>query len=89
MFWLNYIVIKCLDLGVMSSNHVLIFDLILIVGLRVPCCSRVGGAGHQSVVSNSYAYGDYYSDLESFNEDKPPNRYAYIGAGVELGSVYR
>jgi hypothetical protein len=27
------------------------------------------------VVSNSYAYGDYYSDLESFNEDKPPNRY--------------
>jgi hypothetical protein len=40
--------------------------------------SRVGGAGHQSVVSNSYAYGDYYSDLESFNEDKPPNRYAYI-----------
>ena len=40
------------------------------------------------MVSNSYAYGDYYSDLESFNEDKPPNRYAYIGAGEELGSVY-
>jgi hypothetical protein len=68
----------------MQEVQVLIFDLILIYLVF----SRVGGAGHQSVVSNSYAYGDYYSDLESFNEDKPPNRYAYIGAGEELGSVY-
>lgn len=35
---------------------------------------RVVGGGHQSVVSNSYAYGDYYSDLESYNDDRPPNR---------------
>jgi hypothetical protein len=56
----------------MLEVHILIFDLILIYCTSLP---RVGGAGHQSVVSNSYAYGDYYSDLESFNEDKPPNRY--------------
>ena len=28
----------------------------------------------RSINSTNYAYGDYYSDLESSLEDKPPNR---------------
>ena len=41
--------------------------------------------GGRSTVSNSnYAYGDYYSDLDSSIDDKPPSRWAITMALVWL-----
>ena len=33
-------------------------------------------------MSNSYAYGDYYSDLDSVADDKAPDRYTDLNVKV-------